>query len=168
VRTLTQENNRLNITIRPASADDADILALLITELLAEITRAVASPVFNAGHEQMASAAHELLSRGMYYAFLATDAGHGEALGVITLYESHALYTLGSFGTIAEFYVRERYRSQGIGRQLLANVDSFARSRTWTRVEVTTPPLPLFYRSLRFYEQQGFSVTGGRKLKRLL
>ena len=43
---------------------------------------------------------------------------------------------------------------------------SFAFEKGWSRIEVTTPPLPEFGRTLRFYEANGFSVTGGRKLKR--
>jgi hypothetical protein len=35
----------------------------------------------------------------------------------------------------------------------------------WKRLEVTTPPLSLFERSLSFYTREGFSITGGRKLK---
>ncbi len=35
----------------------------------------------------------------------------------------------------------------------------------WTRLEVTTPPLPQFDRALAFYEREGFSISGGRKLK---
>ena len=40
-----------------------------------------------------------------------------------------------------------------------------ARSNGWARLEVTTPPLPQFDRTLAFYERQGFSVSGGRKMK---
>ena len=39
------------------------------------------------------------------------------------------------------------------------------RLKGWTRLEVTTPPLPEFDRTLAFYQQQGFSISGGRKLK---
>lgn len=41
----------------------------------------------------------------------------------------------------------------------------FGISRGWTRLEVTTPPLPQFDKTLAFYERQGFANTGGRKLK---
>jgi hypothetical protein len=39
------------------------------------------------------------------------------------------------------------------------------QSRGWRRLEVTTPPLPQFDRTLAFYQRQGFSISGGRKLK---
>ncbi len=50
-------------------------------------------------------------------------------------------------------------------RELLAKAKRIARSKGWTRLEVTTPPLPQFDRTLAFYERQGFSISGGRKMK---
>jgi GNAT superfamily N-acetyltransferase len=84
------------------------------------------------------------------------------------LCESHALYAEGAFGTIPELYVRPEYRSQGLGRSLLSQAMAFGSSRGWKRLEVATPPLPEFDRTLAFYEREGFAVTGGRKLKLLL
>jgi len=42
------------------------------------------------------------------------------------------------------------------------------RAIGWTRLEVTTPPLPQFDKTLAFYTREGFSITGGRKLKVVL
>ena len=42
---------------------------------------------------------------------------------------------------------------------------AFGRARGWRRLEVTTPPLPQFDRTLRFYEANGFEPSGGKKLK---
>jgi hypothetical protein len=44
----------------------------------------------------------------------------------------------------------------------------FGSSRGWKRLEVTTPPLPQFDKTLSFYEREEFAITGGRKLKVLL
>jgi hypothetical protein len=44
----------------------------------------------------------------------------------------------------------------------------FGKARGWKRLEVTTPPLPQFEKTLAFYEREGFAITGGRKLKVLL
>jgi hypothetical protein len=52
--------------------------------------------------------------------------------------------------------------------RLLEQAVAFGASRGWTRVEVTTPPLPQFEKTLAFYEREGFAITGGRKLKRAL
>jgi GNAT superfamily N-acetyltransferase len=41
----------------------------------------------------------------------------------------------------------------------------FADKRDWKRIEVTTPPLPEFERTLNFYQKNGFEISGGKKLK---
>lgn len=83
----------------------------------------------------------------------------------IALYESYALYAEGAFGTIPELYVRPEYRTNELGLRLVSQAKAFGTSRGWTRLEVTTPPLPKFDRTLAFYEREGFAITGGRKLK---
>ena len=86
-------------------------------------------------------------------------------IGFVALIESQALYAEGVFGTIPEFYVRPEYRSINVGRQLMSQAKSFAESRGWKRLEVTTPPLPQFDKTLAFYQREGFTISGGRKLK---
>lgn len=105
------------------------------------------------------------MTDGKYSVLLARDADRGEPLGFLALYESYALYTEGAYGTIPEFYVRQPYRSQGVGTALLVEAKEIGQSRGWRRLEVTTPPLPQFDRTLVFYQREGFSISGGRKLK---
>jgi GNAT superfamily N-acetyltransferase len=85
--------------------------------------------------------------------------------GLLTLAECRALYAEGRFGIIPELYVRPDRRSQGVGGKLVTEAKRVARSNGWVRLEVTTPPLPQFDRTLAFYERQGFSISGGRKMK---
>ena len=66
-----------------------------------------------------------------------------------------------------EFFVAPPFRGNGVGGLLLNAAAELARKRRWNRLEVCTPPLPEFDRSLAFYERHGFEITGGRKLKRL-
>ena len=54
---------------------------------------------------------------------------------------------------------------KGIGRSLLKKTMGFGRDKGWKRLEVTTPPLPHFERTLYFYQVNGFEIVGGRKLK---
>ena len=70
------------------------------------------------------------------------------------------LYAEGTFATISELYVRPQARSNGIGAALVCKVQDVARARGWTGLEVATPPLPLFERTFRFYEQQ-VSISWG-------
>lgn len=81
------------------------------------------------------------------------------------MYESYALYAEGAYGTIPELYIKKDYRSLNIGKLLLEKAKEFAISKKWKRLEVTTPPLPQFDRTLSFYEDNSFEIAGGRKLK---
>jgi GNAT superfamily N-acetyltransferase len=106
----------------------------------------------------------DFLGREKYFVFVARD-DRGNAVGFVSLCESHALYAEGSFGTIPELYVRPARRSKNVGRSLVSAAKGFGLSRGWKRLEVTTPPLPQFDKTLAFYEREGFAITGGRKLK---
>jgi GNAT superfamily N-acetyltransferase len=103
------------------------------------------------------------LTDGTYKVLLARE--DETAVGLLALSENRALYAEGAFGTIPELFVRSEFRSRGVGGRLLAEAKQIARSRGWTRLEVTTPPLPQFDRTLEFYQRQGFSISGGRKMK---
>ncbi|WP_373888325.1 GNAT family N-acetyltransferase [Massilia sp. YMA4] len=70
--------------------------------------------------------------------------------GVITVTESHALYAGGRIGIVQECYVGPAYRSHGVGAAL----------------ELCTPPLPRFERTLAFYQRHGLVPVGGRKMRR--
>ncbi|QSA98752.1 GNAT family N-acetyltransferase [Methylococcus sp. EFPC2] len=155
------------LTIRSASPDDAGEIAAMTGALLDEITQAMGARVFDFNLDESVARLKDFLDREIYFVFLALD-GDGEAAGFVALYESHALYAGGAFGTIAEFYVRPPFRSLGMGRGLLERAKACGRARGWTRLEVTTPPLPQFEPALAFYEREGFSVTGGRKMKAAL
>lgn len=154
------------IVIKPAEPGDAAVLAALAGELLQEIMDATGGADFHFDLEEAQARAEDFLRRKVYFAFIAWEGA--QAAGLICLYESRALYAEGDFGTIAELYVRPAWRSQGIGASLLDAARQFGASRAWKRLEVTTPPLPLFQRTLEFYQGHGFAVAGGRKLKSLL
>ncbi len=88
-----------------------------------------------------------------------------KVIGYISFYESFALYANGRFMTVTELFVSESYRSQNIGQQLLSIAKHIANQRNYNRIELTTPPLPAYQRSVLFYQREGFEVTGGRKMK---
>jgi GNAT superfamily N-acetyltransferase len=108
----------------------------------------------------------QFLQRERYFVLLASDGGR--LIGFLSLYESYALYAEGAFGTIPELYIEPAYRAQGVGQVLIDEAKVLGKARHWTRLEVTTPPLPDFIRTFSFYEREGFSVAGGRKMKVLL
>lgn len=155
------------LTIHRAGAADAPEVAAMAGELLAEIMQQTGVRAFNFDLAQTTARLADFLDRGVYFVFVARGAD-GLPLGFVALYESHALYAEGSFGTIAELYVHPGHRSGRVGRSLVSRARELGAARGWTRLEVTTPPLPQFDRTLAFYEREGFSITGGRKLKAAL
>ena len=154
----------VDFTIRRATADDAWEVAVMVGELLAEIMNAIDLRAFNFDLDETIARLREFLNHEKYFVFVA-HANNRKPAGFVALYESYALYAEGAFGTIPELYVRPEYRGNGLGLRLASQAKSFGVSRGWTRLEVTTPPLPQFGRTLAFYEREGFSISGGRKLK---
>ena len=153
----------MSIQIVQARLEDAESVATLVGELLQEIMAAVNDKVFGFHHADTVARARSWLKEGLYTVLLAHEGG--ELLGFLALYESYALYTEGAYGTIPEFYVRPAHRSNGVGAALLEQARRLGQSRGWRRLEVTTPSLPQFDRTLAFYQREGFSISGGRKLK---
>lgn len=153
----------MDFIIAPASANDAETVAGLTRELLEEIMDMTGARHFSADTSALAALCREFLAGGEYAAYLACHAG--KAVGFITLSETRALYAGGSFGIIPECYVHPDFRGSGLGTKLLAAAREHAQSKGWMRLEVTTPPLPEFDRTLHFYQTNGFEVAGGRKLK---
>lgn len=151
-------------TIQAATIQDSEEIAGLVGDLLSEIMHATDANAFNFDVAETTQRLNEFLIQGKYFAFIARDENH-QAIGCLTLYESYALYAEGRFGTIAELYVLPAYRAQNIGRRLLAEARSFGKLHNWKRLEVTTPPLPHFEKTLAFYLREDFAVSGGRKLK---
>ena len=151
-------------TIQRADSDEAPIIAEMVGELLAEIMAAIGIQAFNFDLADTVERLADFIDREKYFVFVASGANGGSA-GFIALYESYALYAEGAFGTIPELYVRPEYRSHSLGQNLVSQAKVFGEARGWSRLEVTTPPLPQFDRTLAFYEREGFSITGGHKLK---
>ncbi len=151
------------IRITAAQPSDATTIARLIGDLLQEIMAAIGTQAFAFSLDETAARTRSWLEDGSYTVLLARDGDR--PTGLLALSECRALYAGGRFGIIPELYVCPDRRSQGVGRALVEEAKHIARSKGWTRLEVTTPPLPQFERALLFYERQGFSVSGGRKMK---
>ena len=153
-----------DFTIERAVSSDAGDIAVMVGELLAEIMEAIGVQAFNFDLAATTARLKDFLEREKYVVFVTRD-GKATPVGFIALTESHALYAEGAFGTIPELYIRPAYRANGLGFELVSCAKAFGASRGWTRLEVTTPPLPQFDRTLAFYEREGFAISGGRKLK---
>jgi GNAT superfamily N-acetyltransferase len=155
----------MDILIRQAQPADAPAIVSMVGELLHEIMAAIDSKVFGFDPAETEARARAWMTDRLYTVLVAHKDGESTAIGFLALYESFALYAEGAFGTIPELYVRPNFRSQGVGARLVAGAKQYATAKRWTRLEVTTPPLPQFDRTLAFYARQGFSISGGRKMK---
>lgn len=147
---------------------DCDEIAAMVVELLEEIMALSGSRQFQTNRGVMALQCKDWIAEGGYLILLARPLAGGSPLGFISLVETRALYAGGRFGLIPELYVRPSFRSEGVGRALMASAKTHGSSLGWARLEVTTPPLPQFERTLQFYEREGFEVAGGRKMKAVL
>ncbi|MES9900749.1 MAG: GNAT family N-acetyltransferase [Sedimenticola sp.] len=152
------------IEIKPISDYDYHELSLMVGELLSEIMEAINEKAFNYDQSKTKERAKEYIEKEKYWVFIAKDYTSGKTVGFVSLYESYALYSEGAYGTIPELYIRPEWRSNNAGSELLISASKFASSRGWHRLEVTTPPLPQFDRTLKFYQTNGFKISGGRKL----
>jgi len=153
----------MNIEIIRATENYSLDISIMTGELLQEIMDKINIQAFNFNQEETQKRAEDLISKNLYFIFIAKV--QNEVVGFISMYESYALYAEGAYGTIPELYVKKQYRSLNIGKQLLKKAKEFAISKNWKRLEVTTPPLPQFDRTLSFYENNSFEISGGRKLK---
>ena len=106
------------------------------------------------------------VSKGLYTVIAAYD--QDKIIGFGALCESYSLYAEGAFGIIQEFYVSPEYRSQNIGKELIEAIISFATTKNWKRLELCTPPIPEFNRTVDFYKSNGFEITGGYKMKYII
>ena len=153
----------MSIHITAAGPSDAPVVSGLVGELLQEIMAAIETKAFEFPLAETETRARAWLADGSYTVLLAYDGD--TAVGFLALVECRALYAEGLFGIIPELYARPDWRLRGAGWQLVAEAKQVAKSKGWTRLEVTTPPLPQFDRALAFYERLGFRITGGRKMK---
>ncbi|MFZ3052223.1 MAG: GNAT family N-acetyltransferase [Sulfuricurvum sp.] len=156
------------ITIERAKRDQADEISILVGDLLQEIMDRIGIDVFHFDLEETQERLADFIESEKNFVFIAIDGVSNQIIGFVSSYEGYALYAEGAFGTMAELYVKPSYRSQGIGKMLIQSLKEFGDQRGWKRLEVTTPPLPQFDATLSFYEREGFEISGGRKLKRVL
>ncbi|WP_033394635.1 GNAT family N-acetyltransferase [Thiomicrorhabdus arctica] len=154
-----------NIEIRSIQPNEYYDLSMMVGELLTEIMERIDHKAFNFDRLETEKRVNDLISNGKYWVFVARDMQSNKTVGFVSLYESYALYAEGAYGTMPELYVKERWRSKSVGQKLLNKVTDFAKEKGWHRIEVTTPPLPEFESTLGFYQNNGFEITGGRKLK---
>ena len=150
--------------LKTATADDAPAVAALVVALTAEITQKCQGVQLEDNLTATTLLCRTWLGDGRYAALLACV--DGEPVGVVTFTESYALYAGGKICIIQECYVAPAFRALGVGKALLEGARSAAEERGCACLELCTPPLPEFQRSLEFYQQHAYKAVGGRKMRR--
>lgn len=158
----------MNVEIKISTPEDADIIAVMLEELLNEIIEITGIQHFNFDLKVTGDRCKQFIEKGKYTVYQAVDIKTNTTIGFITLCESSSLYAEGTFGIIQELYINRKYRSQGIGAMLVNTAKLHSKVRKWKRLELCTPPLPEFERTVDFYKRQNFEVTGGKKMRVLL
>ena len=144
----------------------ADEIAELAVRLTDEIIDRTGVKAFDVDVPRAKELCRRYMEAGQYSVIAASD--EQKIVGFGALCESHSLYAEGTFGVIQEFYVAPEYRSKGIGSRILAAIVAHAKDRGWKRLELCTPPIPVFESTVQFYRKNGFEITGGYKMKRAI
>lgn len=142
-----------------------DIAQLAIC-LINEIVERTGEAHFELDKAKNISLCEHYVSNGLYHVMAAFDGD--EVVGFASMCERHSLYAEGSFCIIQEFYVMPDYRSKKVGTSLMEAVKQYSQAHNWKRIELCTPPVSEFERSVDFYEANGFEKTGGYKMKSII
>ncbi|OZG73822.1 GNAT family N-acetyltransferase [Hahella sp. CCB-MM4] len=154
----------MNIRFERATPEDAEIIATMVVQLTREICERTGERHFDIDVSDTRNRCEELLKAGLYLAIIGY-CDH-QAVALATVSETYALYAKGKIGVVQEFFVEAGYRSSGVGQQLLEQVSVLGEQRGWACIELCTPPLPEFERTLAFYQNNGLTPVGGRKMRR--
>lgn len=156
----------MNIRFRQANVNDATTIATLVVELTKEICERAHAPLLTINLNETMERCEHLINEGHYTAIIGEY--DNQAIAVATITETYALYAGGTIGLIQEFYVSPEFRSSGVGSMLIEQVQQYGDVRKWACIELCTPPLPEFERTLQFYQNNGLTPVGGRKMRQAL
>ncbi|GAB3499080.1 hypothetical protein GCM10027341_21620 [Spirosoma knui] len=148
---MATQSTSNTLTIRAARWQDASVIYKFLCELeemTLDLTRFRA--VFR----------HNLTNPSIHY-LVAEQAG--EVIGFVSCHVQYLLHHCGKVGEIQECFVKEEYRNQKIGRQLLIALDALAHQEGFVNLEVTTNQKR--QATVRFYEQALFSQTHFKLVK---
>jgi GNAT superfamily N-acetyltransferase len=144
----------MHLKIRDVTNTDIDIVSDFSRELISELAGVHASK------EEFDMRAECILNDNQCSGFVAFD--YERPVGLMMLCEAAAMFAGGRYGIITELYVVPAYRSQGIAVMLLEEAKHDAKRQGWKRLEVGAPSQPEWNRTLKFYESNGFVITGPR------
>lgn len=153
----------MNIDFKLANENDAEKIGELVIKLTEEICIKTNAKHFDIDLPGTIKRCRDLIHDKNYGAIVGYSSN--TPIAVATFSESYALYAGGKVGIIPEFYVDPAFRSSGVGAQLISRVKDYGRNHGWSCIELCTPPLPEFERTVLFYQKNGLIPVGGRKMR---
>ncbi|GAB3806260.1 aminoalkylphosphonate N-acetyltransferase [Spirosoma humi] len=150
---LTQSTLPTDVYIRPATEQDALIIYNFVCLLEDSVLDVNA---FKAVYQR------NLRNPDVYYLVAEQT---GSVLGFVSCHVQHLLHHTGKVGEIQELFVEPAVRSQGIGHQLVAALNTLAQQENFINLEVTTNQKRLD--TIRFYERELFIRTHVKLVKPL-
>jgi GNAT superfamily N-acetyltransferase len=156
----------MEINYRVATVKDAELIGSLVVDLTTEISEVTKAQHFDIDLNGTIQRCNELITDGHYSAIIGVYGN--KPIAVVTMTETYALYAGGKIGVIQEFYVSPEFRASGVGSTLFEQVQHYGNKHNWSCIELCTPPLPEFERTLNFYQKNGLIPVGGRKMRQAL
>ena len=156
----------MQINFKAAKLEDSEVIGALIVDLTNEICELTKTKHFDINLNSTIERCRELIRDGHYAAIIGEY--QNKPIAVVTFTETYALYAGGKIGVIQEFYVSSELRASGVGSMLVAQVKNYGKQHDWSCIELCTPPLPEFERTLNFYQKNGLIPVGGRKMRHVL
>ncbi len=143
-----------NIIICAAKSGDADMIAILVNQLIQESFANEDKP----SAKQIQIAAEDLLANNNAHAIIAYN--ESEAVGVMTITEAIAVHARGKFGIIMEFFVLPSARSKGVGLKMLDYIHDFSVQNNWRWLELSLPQGGDKQAAEEFFMRNGFHNIG--------
>jgi len=142
--------------IRKANVDDACELALLLREIgwFESFNTGSIEPLI----QRVSARLEQCLADDSHLILVAADADRRIA-AYGSVHWLPYLFMSGPEGYVSELFVREAARGRGIGRELLATIETAARARGCQRLCLTN------LRDRESYERQFYSKAGWRERK---
>ena len=156
----------MKIKFKVAKVEDSKTIGLLVVELTNEISALTKVQHFDINLNSTIERCRALIREGHYAAIVGEY--QNKPIAIATFTETYALYAGGKIGLIQEFYISPECRTAGIGSMLIEQVKKYGKQHDWSCIELCTPPLPEFERTLNFYQQNGLVPVGGRKMRQTL
>lgn len=136
-----------NISITQATIRDLDDAAVLFNEYR----------IFYGQESDLEGSRQFLFNRFEHqesFVFLARDAQTGDLAGFMQLYPSFSSVTIQRIWNLNDLYVREAYRNQQVGKDLLETAKAFAKLTKSKGLEIATQTTNL--RAQSVYERHGY------------